>query len=174
MPRIRILVTAFVAVGAIASSARAVGSLPDDTVWGPMRGASSLCHNVALQDVPSAAKARLNRASKTFHKADEFAVAGNYLKSFVKARDALAAMLPSRNVIQVGQVIFTAGTNVATAGKAVADCAIAEIAVDHPQEAADAQDLVDQADAARQDFNFAGAVALYRKAYKKVARFLPQ
>jgi hypothetical protein len=155
------------------SSARAIGTLPDDTVWGPMRGSSTLCFNYSLHTVnPPPARARLKRASVYFHKADELALTQNYLGSFAKAKSALATLWAGRKTMEVFQVFFSTGTTVANAARLVLQCAIQEVSAAHPTEAAQAQALFDEAELKRQDGNFPYAVKLYRKAYGKIAPFV--
>lgn len=155
------------------ASARAIGTLPDDTVWGPMRGSSTLCYNYSIKmTIPAPARKRLKSASVKFHDADLLAVSENYLGSFAKAKSALSTLWGGRSTMEVFQVFFSTGTNVANAARTVLECAIQQVAAAHPVESAQAQAFFDQADVKRQAGDFRNAVKLYRKAYVKIAPFV--
>jgi hypothetical protein len=163
-------------VAVLAVPAHAVCPTPTvENVANSFRGAHALCHNLSLQTSVYSAKARmrLKAASTSFHAAEQVFNLANPVKALANAAKGVGQTFAAGQADRV--LLFQlAGirTFMAESVAAYLRCTLDDLVAQHPKETAKAEALYARALAAHQAEDFAAAMRLYRKGFKKVKAFL--
>lgn len=170
-PRLALLLCLTVA----APAAAACPETTVENVRNSFRGAFSLCHNLSLQtsNYSPAAVRRLEKAAASFKGAEERFNALNVLGALGQAAKGVNQTFAAGHADNV--LLFQLGplrTFMAESAAAYLRCTLDDLIAAHPKEAARAEQFYAQALAANQQENFARAIKLFRKGFKKVRRFL--
>jgi tetratricopeptide (TPR) repeat protein len=156
-----------------ASTARAIDGICADNLRFALSGAGAFSGNLGLDTRYSAsARSHLRSAGKLFAQGSDLALAAKYVPAFGRAKKAFGQLSAATSADDtVLSQLFTTRPNVLDAAGNLVRCALDDV-IEHPAEAAKGEALYLSGLSVAQAQDFNRALGLFRKALKKIARFL--